>query len=75
MRAGDGSLWWCKLLGTLIQRNRVYRDAIAIMEASFWSGVSFVTPKTVEQQDIQSLLRTRKGYLDNRTAISNQIRG
>jgi len=59
-----------------VHRNKNdYRDAIAIMEASFWSGVSFVTPKTVEQQDIQSLLRIRKNYLETRTAISNQIRG
>lgn len=47
-----------------VHRNKNdYRDAIAIMEASFWSGVSFVTPKTVEQQDIQSLLRIRKAGL------------
>ena len=50
-----------------VHRNKNdYRDAIAIMEASFWSGVSFVTPKTVEQQDIQSLLRIRKNYLETR---------
>jgi transposase len=59
-----------------VHRNKNdYRDAIAIMEASFWSGVSFVTPKTIAQQDIQSLLRIRKNYLETRTAISNQIRG
>jgi transposase len=59
-----------------VHRNKNdYRDAIAIMEASFWSGVSFVTPKTIAQQDIQSLLRIRKNYLNNRTTISNQIRG
>lgn len=59
-----------------VHRNKNdYRDAIAIMEASFWSGISFVTPKTIEQQDLQSLLRIRKSYLETRTAISNQIRG
>lgn len=59
-----------------IQRNKNdYRDARGIMEASFWAGTPYVTPKTIEQQDIQSLLRIRTGYLDMRTMVSNQIRG
>lgn len=59
-----------------VQRNKNdYRDVQGIMEASYWSGISFVTPKTIEQQDIQSLLRIRKNYLETKTAISNQIRG
>ncbi|MDF1828331.1 MAG: hypothetical protein P1U39_08645 [Legionellaceae bacterium] len=45
------------------------------MKASFWSGTPYVTPKTVEQQDIQSLLRIRTNYIDIRTTISNQVRG
>jgi transposase len=59
-----------------VQRNKNdYRDVRGIMEASYWTGISFVTPKTVEQQDIQSLLRIRKNYLETRIAVSNQIRG
>jgi transposase len=59
-----------------VQRNKNdYRDVHGIMEASYWSGMTFVTPKTVEQQDIQSVLRIRSNYLETRTAISNQIRG
>lgn len=59
-----------------IQRNKNdFRDAQGIMEASFWSGTPYVTPKTVEQQDIQSLLRIRSNYIDMRTTVSNQIRG
>ncbi len=59
-----------------VQRNKNdYRDVRGIMEASYWSGISFVTPKTVEQQDIQSLLRIRSNFLDMRTSVSNQIRG
>lgn len=59
-----------------IQRNKNdYRDVRGIMEASYWSGISFVTPKTIEQQDIQSLLRIRNNLLETRTAISNQLRG
>jgi transposase len=51
------------------------QDARAIMEASFSPNTPYVTPKTVEQQDIQSLLRIRATYLDSRTAIGNQVRG
>ena len=45
------------------------------MEASFWAGTPYVTPKTVEQQDIQSLLRIRSNYIEIRTTVSNQLRG
>ncbi|CEK09950.1 Transposase [Legionella hackeliae] len=59
-----------------IQRNKNdFRDSKGIMEASFWPGTPYVTPKTIVQQDIQSLLRIRTNYLEMRTAVSNQIRG
>lgn len=59
-----------------VQRNKNdYRDSRGIMEASFWPGTPFVTPKTVAQQDIQSLLRIRTTYLEMRTKVSNQVRG
>ena len=59
-----------------IQRNKNdFRDVRGIMEASYWPGTPYVQPKTVYQQDIQSLLRIRSNYLETRTAISNQIRG
>ena len=59
-----------------VQRNKNdYRDAQGIMEASFWAGMPYVTPKTVEQQDIQSLLRIRSNYIEIRTTVSNQLRG
>lgn len=51
------------------------RDARAIMEASYSPNTPYVTPKTIEQQDIQSLLRIRASQIDIRTVISNQIRG
>jgi hypothetical protein len=34
-----------------------------MIEASFWAGTPYVTPKTVEQQDIQSLLRIRSNFI------------
>lgn len=51
------------------------RDAEAIIVASQAVGMRFVTPKSIEQQDVQSLLRVREGYIETRTKMSNQIRG
>lgn len=50
-------------------------DALAIAEAVFRPGIHDVAPKSIEQQDIQTLLRIRSGRKDNRVANSNQIRG
>ncbi len=59
-----------------IQRNKNdFRDSKGIMEASYWPSMPYVSPKTLEQQDIQSLLRIRTNYLEMRTSVSNQIRG
>ena len=59
-----------------VQRNKNdFRDSVAIMEASFWPATPYVSPKTVEQQDIQSLLRIRSNYMGMRTSVSNQVRG
>lgn len=52
-----------------------YRDSEAIAEAASRPQMRFVTPKTVEQQDIQSTLRIREGYITMRTKIINQLRG
>jgi transposase len=35
----------------------------------------YVSPKTLEQQDMQSLLRLRDGCMQMRTKLSNQLRG
>lgn len=91
MEACGGANYWARKFKTMgytvmlispqyvkpyVQRNKNdYRDVRGIMEASYYSGISFVSPKTVAQQDIQSLLRIRKNYIDTRTAMSNQIRG
>jgi transposase len=50
-------------------------DAVAIGETAGRPKVSLLRPKTVEQQDIQSLLRIRERLVDNRTANCNQLRG
>ncbi len=38
-------------------------------------NMHYVQSKTTEQQNLQSLLRVRQGYIETRTKISNQIRG
>jgi transposase len=50
-------------------------DAEAIVEAASRPNMRYVSPKTVEQQDMQSLLRLREACLQMRTKISNQLRG
>jgi len=50
-------------------------DVEAICEAASRPSMRFVSPKTVEQQDIQSLHRIRSLFIQQRTATANQIRG
>ena len=52
-----------------------YNDAEAICEAVSRPAMRFVTIKTVEQQDVQSLHRIRQSLIKARTAQANQIRG
>ena len=51
------------------------QDARAIVEAAQRPTMRFVSPKTVDQQVKQTLLRIREGYLEMRTKITNQVRG
>lgn len=50
-------------------------DAEAIMEAGLRPTMRFVSVKSVEQQDIQSVHRVRERSIKHRTAIANEIRG
>lgn len=50
-------------------------DSEAIVEAASRPNMRYVSAKTIEQQDMQSLLRLREGCLEIRTKISNQLRG
>lgn len=52
-----------------------HHDAEAIVIAAKAPGMRFVSVKTIEQQDLQSLLRVRESYVETRVKISNQIRG
>lgn len=50
-------------------------DAVAIAEASWRPKASFVSVKTLSQQDVQILLRTREQIQKVRIMVSNQIHG
>ncbi len=50
-------------------------DALAIAEAVFRPDLHDVQVKTLEQQDIQTLLRIRTRYKDARRVNANQLRG
>jgi transposase len=50
-------------------------DAEAIVEAASRPSMRYVSAKTVEQQDLQSLLRLREGCIEIRTKMHNQLRG
>jgi len=50
-------------------------DAVAIAEASWRPKASFVSVKTIAQQDVQTLLRVREQIQKVRIMVSNQIHG
>ncbi len=50
-------------------------DSEAIAEAASRPSMRYVEPKTIEQQDIQCLLRIREQLIAERIALSNQTRG
>ncbi len=50
-------------------------DAQAIVEAASRPSMRYVGTKNLFQQDLQSLHRIRQQLINNRTQISNQIRG
>jgi transposase len=50
-------------------------DAAAICEAATRGHMRFVALKTVDQQSVLALHAVRSGFVKQRTALSNQIRG
>lgn len=52
-----------------------YHDALAIAEAVQRPAQRFVAIKTEAEHDLQALHRLRRGYIRERTALSNRMRG
>lgn len=60
----------------LVQGNKNdANDALAVAESAFRPGIHDVAPKSIEQQDIQTLLRIRSSNKEHRVSNANQIRG
>ena len=51
------------------------QEARGIAEACQRPTMNFVSSKTIPQQDMQSLLRIRSGYISMQVKVCNQIRG
>lgn len=51
------------------------RDAAAIAEAAIRDSIPSVTVRSRDEQQIQALHRVREGWMKQRTATANQIRG
>jgi transposase len=91
MEAGSGAHQWARRLQELGHTPRLmaakfvaaYRrngkndgnDAEAICEAVSRPGMRFVPVKSLEQQALLSIHRVRQGFITERTAIINRLRG
>jgi transposase len=64
-----------KLVGTVRQNQKTDKnDALAIVQASLLPDIQFIKGKSVEQQQLQSMLRLRELAIKQKTASSNQIK-
>lgn len=91
MEACGGANYWCRkftqfaheprlispqFVKPFVKTNKNDRnDSEAICEAASRPSMRYVSPKTVEQEDIQILHRIRSRLIQERTALVNQIRG
>lgn len=91
MEACGGSHYWCrnfqslghtaklihpKFVTPFVKGNKTdSNDSEAIAEAAARPTMRYVTPKSIEQQDIQCILRIREQLMAERVALSNQTRG
>lgn len=64
-----------KVVGFRKNNKNDKNDAHAICIAGTCQGMEFVATKTVDQQDIQAVLRMRSRLISNQTALVNSIRG
>lgn len=91
MEACGGANYWCRQFIALghtaklispqfvkpfVKTNKNDRnDSEAICEAASRPTMRFVSPKSIEQEDIQAVHRVRSRLIQERTALINQIRG
>lgn len=91
MEACAGANHWCRKFKSMghevklispqfvkpfIKTNKNDRnDSEAIYEAASRPSMRYVSPKSIEQEDIQSIHRVRSRLVSERTALVNQVRG
>lgn len=91
MEACGGANYWCRKFKSMghevklispqfvkpfVKTNKNDKnDSEAICEAASRPTMRFVSPKSIEQEDIQALHRVRSRLIQERTALVNQIRG
>jgi len=65
-----------KLVATVRQNQKTDKnDALAIVQAAQLPEVNFINGKSVQQQQLQSLLRLRELAVKQKTALNNQLKG
>jgi transposase len=71
----DAQLISAKLVASIRQNQKTDKnDALAIVQASQLADIQFVKGKSVEQQQLQSMMRLRELAIKHKTASSNQIK-
>lgn len=91
MEACGGANYWCRKFKTMGHEAKLIspqfvkpfvktnkndqNDSEAICEAASRPSMRYVSPKNVEQEDIQAVHRVRNRLVQERTALVNQIRG
>jgi len=76
LRAGhDARLISAKLVQVVRQNQKTDKnDALAIVQASLLPGITFICGKSIEQQELQSIMRLRELAIKQKTACKNQLR-
>ena len=70
----EAKLISAKLVSAVRQNQKTDKnDALAIVQAALLPEVNFITGKTVEQQQLQSIMRLRELAIKQKTAMSNQL--
>lgn len=70
----DARLISAKLVSAVRQNQKTDKnDALAIVQAALLPSVTFISGKSFEQQQLQSIMRLRELCIRQQTAISNQL--
>ena len=71
----DARLISAELVSTIRQNQKTDKnDALAIVQASLLPDISFIKGKTIEQQQLQCILRLRELAVKQKTASGNQLK-